>query len=253
MKKIFTLIAVAAMAISANAQTYQLTVGDKTAAGTKITSVADIAMTYGAAGDAEFKEVKANGDDLKANTGYNAKTDGNGVNPVDGANKGFNKGGGTPVTGTFYLFEPTKDGNLEVFIVCNANKVFAILEDGVNIATSETAFTYKAYDENGSEISTSFSEDNRGSTDTQGLAFADKIYGTITFAVKANKKYHVFCAGSKLGFGGFTFPASATGIESVKASVKAAQNGATYNVAGQKVNAAAKGLVIKNGVKVINK
>ena len=41
-------------------------------------------------------------------------------------------------------------------------------------------------------------------------------------------------------------------IESVK-GVKAAQNGATYNVAGQQVDAAAKGLVIKNGKKVVIK
>ncbi len=253
MKKIFTLIAAAAMALTVNAQgKYQLTVGDKFAAGTKITSVPDISMTYGVQGDDEFKEVKANGDGLKAATGYDAKTDGNGINPVDGANKGFNKGGETPVKGTFYLFEPTKDGDLEIFIVCNANKVFAILEDGVNIATSETAFTYHAYDENGGELSTSFSEANRADSDTQGLAFSDKVYGTIKFAVKANKKYHVFCAGSKLGFGGFTFPATTTGIESVKASVNTA-NGETYNIAGQKVDASAKGLVIKNGKKMIQK
>lgn len=252
MKKIFTLIAVAAMALTVNAQAYQLTVGETPAAGTKITSVADIAMTYGATGDVAFKEIKANGDGLKAVIGYDAKTDGNGVNPVDGDGKGFNKGGGTPVKGTFYLFEPTKDGDLEIFVICNGGKVFVIMEDGVNIATSETAFTYHAYDENGAEVTTSFSEANRADSDTQGLAFGDKVYATIKFAVKANKKYHVFCAGSKLGFGGFTFPANTTGIESVKASVNTA-NGETYNIAGQKVDANAKGLVIKNGKKMIQK
>lgn len=246
MKKIFTLIAVAAMAISANAQStsYKIAVDEAPAAGSQIKSVANITLTYGASGDAAFKAGKANGDDLKAATGYDAKTDGNGANPVDADGKGFDKSGGTPTKGTFYLFEPTQDGNLEVFIVCNADKVFAILEDGTNIATSLEAINLKAYDENGGEQSAVEFVDGK---------FSNKIYGTITFPVKANKKYHVFVAGSKLGFGGFTFPASATGIESVKASVKAAQNGATYNLAGQKVNAAAKGLVIKNGVKVINK
>lgn len=243
MKKIFTLIAVAAMALSANAQKYQIAVDDAPAAGTKITSVANISMTYSAQGDAVFKAAKANGDDLAANTGYAAKTDGNGVNPVDGAGKGYDKGGEAPTVGTFYVFEPTQDGNLEVFIVCNASKVFAILEDGTNIATSLEAINLKAYDENGSEQSAIDFTDGK---------FSNKVYGTVTFPVKANKKYHVFCAGSKLGFGGFTFPATATGIESVKASVKAV-NGATYNVAGQQVDAAAKGLVIKDGKKIINK
>lgn len=241
MKKIFTLIAVAAMALTVNAQAYQLTVGDKTDAGTKITSVSGISMTYGAQGDTQFKEVKSNGEGLKTVTGYNAKTDGNGVNPVDGDNKGYDKGGSTPVKGTFYLFEPTQDGNLEVFIVCNADKVFAILEDGTNIATSLEAINLKAYDENGDAYTDITFEDGK---------FNNKVYGTVTFPVKANKKYHVFVAGSKLGFGGFTFT-SATGIESVKASNTA--NGEVYNLAGQKVDANAKGLVIKNGKKMIQK
>lgn len=241
MKKIFTLIAVAAMALSANAQKYQIAVDDAPAAGTKITSVANISMTYGSTGDA-FKAAKANGADLAANTGYAAKTDGNGVNPVDGAGKGYDKGGEAPTVGTFYLFEPTQDGNLEIFIVCNSGKVFAILEDGTNIATSLAAINLKAYDENGNEQDVTF----------ENGQFSNKVYGTVTIPAKANKKYHVFVAGSKLGFGGFTFPATSTGIETVKASVKAA-NGAIYNVAGQQVDAAYKGLVIKNGVKVVNK
>jgi len=43
-----------------------------------------------------------------------------------------------------------------------------------------------------------------------------------------------------------------TGIETVK-SAKAAFKGATYNVAGQQVDAAYKGLVIKDGKKFVNK
>lgn len=42
-----------------------------------------------------------------------------------------------------------------------------------------------------------------------------------------------------------------TGISSVKTA--AAQNGAIYNIAGQKVSASYKGLVIKNGKKIVNK
>ena len=43
-----------------------------------------------------------------------------------------------------------------------------------------------------------------------------------------------------------------TGIETLKAA-KAAKDGAIYNLAGQKVGKDFKGLVIKNGVKVVNK
>ena len=73
----------------------------------------------------------------------------------------------------------------------------------------------------------------------------------VTFNAEANKSYYIFCTGSKLTFFGYTFT-SATGIESVKASVNTA-NGETYNLAGQKVDASAKGLVIKNGKKMIQK
>ena len=44
--------------------------------------------------------------------------------------------------------------------------------------------------------------------------------------------------------------AGTTGINALKA---AAQNGAIYNVAGQKVNAGYKGLIIMNGNKFVNK
>ena len=243
MKKIFTLIAVAAMAMSVHAQSYQIQKDDAPKAGDKITSVANITMTYGASGDTDFKVAKSNGDALKEVTGYVAKTDGNGVNPVDGDGKGFDKGGGTPVKGTFYLFEPTTDGKLEVFVVCNGDKVFAILEDGVNIATSLTAITVKAYGEDGAAIEDLTFEDGK---------FNNKVYGTVTFDVKSGKKYHVFVAGSKLGFGGFKFPASNTdGINIVKAVE--ADNGAAYNLAGQKVADDFKGVVIKNGKKMIQK
>ncbi|MFR4922538.1 MAG: hypothetical protein ACLUCG_14775, partial [Segatella copri] len=60
----------------------------------------------------------------------------------------------------------------------------------------------------------------------------------------------VFCTGSKLGFYGFKYEVgTSTGISSVKA--EAAQNGKTYNFAGQQVSDSYKGLVIKNGKKYV--
>lgn len=96
MKKIFTLIAVAAMAISANAQgTYALqgekdVTGPAIAAGTKITSVENMVMTFGDGG-ADFKGTKY---DSKLNTllGATGFTEGNGTN-------------GNKANGTIYYFE----------------------------------------------------------------------------------------------------------------------------------------------------
>jgi hypothetical protein len=52
---------------------------------------------------------------------------------------------------------------------------------------------------------------------------------------------------------GYDYPAAyATGVETVEVA-KANQNGAIYNIAGQRVNAGYKGIVIKNGKKYLMK
>lgn len=243
MKKIFTLIAVAAMAINANAQSYKIAEGDKFTVGQQITSVANITMTFGGH-EGQYnngkKDLTDAWTDAVAHTtafesvGYAASTNGNGNNPVGDDFKSSL----TPTYGTYYVFEPTVAGALEVCGVFNADKTVVVSEDGADITS---AITYKGTAEDGTEI--------------EGLTFTDnqfsaKLYGTITFNVKAGSKYYVMIQGSKMGFAGFTFPAA--GGESGIASVKAAKaNAAEYNLAGQKVAASFKGLVIKEGKKVI--
>lgn len=243
MKKIFTLIAVAAMAINANAQSYKIAEGDKFTVGQEITSVANIKMIFG--GAAQTYKDKNDADktdtwkDAVAHTtafesvGYAASTDGNGNNPVGDDNKSSL----TPTRGTFYVFEPAAAGSLEVCGVFNADKTVVVSEDGVDITST---ITYKGTAEDGTEIEGLTFTDNK---------FSAKLYGTLTFNVKAGSKYYVMIQGSKMGFAGFTFTA---GGESGIASVKAAKaNAAEYNLAGQKVAAGFKGLVIKDGKKVI--
>lgn len=79
-----------------------------------------------------------------------------------------------------------------------------------------------------------------------------KSNGTITFNVAAGGTYYVLAAGTKLGFFGFKFTTGTSGISNINAS-EAANEGATFNLMGQKVASNAKGLVIKNGKKFINK
>ena len=75
-------------------------------------------------------------------------------------------------------------------------------------------------------------------------------YLTVGFDVEANETYYVFCNGSKLGFFGYVFtPGGSDGISTVKATQ--AENGAIYNLAGQKVAEGYKGVVIQNGRKVV--
>ena len=245
MKKIFTLIAMAVMAISANAQTFTIT--ETPTVGQKVTSVENITMTFGGAAatyqnskGADLTDKYGEKKDNKWSTVYTGRTDGNGNNPVDDNNKGYNKENeNVPTRGTFYIFEPTVAGTLEVAFVCNGGKNFFFLEDGKDI--SETMKNTHFSDENGGENSATFSDQT----------FSDKVYGTAQFEVKAGSKYYIFCTGSKLGFGGFTFPASAaTGISSLKV---ANENCAIYNLAGQQVDKNYKGVVIQNGKKFVIK
>ena len=89
--------------------------------------------------------------------------------------------------------------------------------------------------------------------------------GVIAFPVyKDAKTYYMFAVGSKVTCDGFVFIPGATAMASFNAkggetaieSVKAAKNnveGVAYNLAGQKVGADFKGIVVKNGVKMIQK
>ena len=211
MKKIFTLIAVAAMAMTVNAQgKYAMEEGEEVAYGSqpaKEKRVANVKMYFGdpdySGGDA-FKAAVADA----SVDGYAAYTAGNGVN-------------GNKEGGSMYVFKPQINGNITVAVVLNADKKFSIWEDGVALP------------------------------DFNEITVSEKYYGTYTFNVTAGKTYRVFVAGSKLGFYGFEFAeGSATGINNVKAEKS---NGVVYNLAGQKVANDFKGVVIKDGKKMIQK
>jgi hypothetical protein len=90
----------------------------------------------------------------------------------------------------------------------------------------------------------------------KGLDSADpdketNVYPIISVSVAAGDTAITYPTNS-INFYGFFFEEGSASVETLKAA-KAAQNGATYNVAGQQVDAAAKGLVIKNGKKVVIK
>ena len=224
MKKIFTLIAVALMAVSANAQGSYGLIKESGAitAGTKVTDVPNITLTFGDQGAADFKDPKGDAKltELLGATGF---TEGNGTN-------------GNKENGTIYYFEPTKDGSVIVGAVINADKGILVKKD--NYSGEDVAFKVTEAD---------------GTTEvtvTDGKISA-KTYGCILFDVKAGEKYAVGLAGSKMGFYGFKYEVSeTTAISNVKA---AAVNAAAYNLAGQKVGKDYKGVVIVNGKKLIQK
>jgi hypothetical protein len=165
MKKIFTLMALSCMALAAQAQgKYALEAGSgDIPAGSKITSVDNITLTYGYAGEADYTDPIADA----SIDGYTAYTLGNGVNgKTDGS------------AGTTYIFEPSKNGEVTVAVMINANKELYVLENG----TALSGFN--------------------------GITEAEKAGKTYTFSVSGGKTYKVTCKGSKLGFFGFEYTVS---------------------------------------------
>ena len=81
---------------------------------------------------------------------------------------------GDKANGTFYTIKPNIDCEINVAVVLNADKKFYIEEDGVALS------------------------------DYNELTVSEKYYGTFAFFAKAGKSYKIYCAGSKLGFYGFT-------------------------------------------------
>lgn len=119
----FTKLALSLMmvgsALAASAQTtYAVQVGDTAIAGTQITAVDNITLTFGVEGENTFKAAKSYTTWSDATGTYVAFTEGNGLN-------------GSATGGTVYYFEPTVNGTLEVAYVLNGSKPFFILEDGV--------------------------------------------------------------------------------------------------------------------------
>ena len=288
MKKIFTLVAVAAAAMSVNAQTEKLVFAqDATCSDNQVFTTANTTLTLGndqnkADGSWTVKVAKASefmGDLIQQGTYVNGDGDtvegdiyvniAGGQNPKDKTGKnsgsGFNAAegkttGNLPQSGTYYIIETQQAGVVKAGIILNANKEFYVV-DATNAAIDETE-TYlqvalpeaniKDYVLIGSEGELDLTDESLLDSDNMqkgGLAVLEKLTGFVKFNAAAGHKYYIFCTGSKLGFYGYTFESDAAGISSVQ---NAAQNdGAIYNLAGQRVQQAGKGLYIVNGKKVV--
>ena len=231
MKKFFTLIAAVAMAASMNAQgTYAVQVGDKVNAGDQIKSVENITLTYMEKDGTAYADGKETTNWADADFGAY----------VCGKNSGKLVSGEEP-TGCAYKFETTKAGSLTVAVQLNANKGFHILDAAFAEVTPVSYNLPSAKDGD----SQTFAQNEKG----ENIVSA-KSNGVVKINVAEGGTYYVLAAGTKLGFYGFKYEVgTSTGISSVKA--EAAQNGKTYNLAGQQVSDSYKGMVIKNGKKYV--
>ena len=234
MKKFFTLIAAVAMAASMNAQgTYAVQVGDNVKAGDQISSVDNITLTYMENDDVEFAAGKKTTNWADADfTAY-----------VCGVNNGKLVSGAEP-TGCVYKFETVKAGSVTVGVQLGGTKGFHILDaDFAEVAPA--SYNLPAAKDGASQ---EFTQNEKGEN-----IIAEKSNGTVTFSVAEGGTYYVLAAGTKMGFYGFKYvTGTSTGISDIQAP-KSSKDGATFNLLGQKVANDAKGIVIKNGKKFINK
>ena len=234
MKKFFTLIAAVAMAASVNAQgTYAVAEGEAVTAGDQITSVNNVTLTYCENAGTAFAVGKAMGNWADADfTAY-----------VCGKNSGKLVSDAAP-TGCVYKFETAKAGSVTVGVQLGGTKGFHILDaDFAEVAPA--SYNLPAAKDGASQ---KFTQNQKGEN-----IIAEKSNGTVTFSVAEGGTYYVFAAGSKMGFYGFKYvTGTSTGISDIQAP-KSSKDGATFNLLGQKVASNAKGIVIKNGKKFINK
>lgn len=220
MKKFFTLIAVAVLAIGAQAQEKVLfTNGEAYGNGATLTS-ANTKLVLGNDRtsknyDMKLASVKAYCAELfgqqvmveNSETGeMEEKTRvvylvGN-QNPKDGVLDGdASVGGGykpdkanLPQSGTYYMITPSVNGRICAFVICNGGKNFYVAKGSDGSCLGVNELTFKADGDEAAEVK--INED---------YTFDDKMTGTVEFDVVAGETYYVFCTGSKLSFGGYVF------------------------------------------------
>lgn len=117
-----------------------------------------------------------------------------------------------PCRGTYYKFEPAKDGTLNVYVRQAANSPLYLVDE---TGKPQKSIDYKA------------GNDATYKKGTDATYVIDKLaacrYG---FDVKAGKTYVLFQNNATLGFYGFTFGASST--EATNVSISQKNNGYTY-------------------------
>ena len=222
MKKFFTLIAAVAMAASMNAQTLSF---DKDYA------VGSVPATFSTNGlvltvvDTNNKLV------VDSNSAYFGTAD-----SYQKFDKRLKSGGKSSSKNNLTLTLPS-DGTLKVYA-----------RTGSSSATDRNVILTQ----NDAELVNKILLESEAVSVNMGEEVAKKVYPAVSVPVKAGDVSITYPIGS-INFYGFEFVAAGTtGISDIQAP-KSSKDGATFNLLGQKVANDAKGIVIKNGKKFINK
>jgi hypothetical protein len=281
MKKIFTLAAMAMMALAANAQMESAFVAEDftTAEGTAFTAGTTVAssasVTWTLAGDDTFKDVAMAGEADPAN----AVTIGNAifdmVTGIQGSKNGKDLGtdgkAHPGIQGSEQKFTVTADGMMYIFFKGSYNKGYYVYEGDLSSNTGfPVAYTMVSNPvDNSGVFSFTLPEDGQGfgwadMTNTEYWASVGKVNapsampsstwtagGALSVfvfpAYKDAADYYVWAAGSKIVVNGYAFDKGATEAQTVAFSKVTAV--ANVKAAAEAAEAPAK--VIKNGQVVI--
>ena len=218
MKKIFTLIAAVAMAASVSAQTQEWNFSNW-----------DIA-TYGSIST----EVSKDGLTVYANADKTVSLDGS-KKTVDGVKYTQR----LKLSGTGSVSDLNNMARVVAFNVTGACDIYVVAAHGSSTGDSRPLKIDAVVDET--------------STPVGEVTFAANEYKSSTLKYTGGAaKILIYSGKSGINLYDIKVTSGTSGISNINAS-EAANEGATFNLLGQKVASNAKGLVIKNGKKFINK
>ena len=195
-----------------------------------------------------------------------------------------------PVSGEYFSFKADADGMFRIGFACPngaTRYMYIIRGSDFSVLTPNTEYKVEGYvngvdNEKGEpkwqasiKVNDDYSIGNAEGTtwkDNDGVRTEQSFnelsqpkFGWFVFNAKANETYYILMPNTQFGFRDYKFtvggnidnytPQDPTGIVAIKDDVTNAVNvnAPVYNLAGQKVNANAKGLLIKNGKKFMNK
>lgn len=147
--------------------------------------------------------------------GYTAYISGCGNPPLDELGNAYAvpstaKASAVPCRGTYYKFEPQRDGHLAVYVRQAATQpLYFVDEGGLPLTTISTSVSRGYY----------AGQADAAITPTGSGYVSDKLTAArYTFALKAGKTYVLFQSGAELGLYGFTFGTDATSATTLKLS-----------------------------------
>jgi len=178
---------------------------------------------------------------------------------------------GLPKNGTYVTLTPKVAGQLKVAVWINkgSRDIYVVKESDAKALALGTEVIASGYingqnwditDETDPKFGYPKFQENIAPKGTEGDAAYVVGPGNqpswvyLTFTATANETYYVFNKNTQVGFSGFEFtPDGGSGISNVTSDTKVNPNAPIYNLAGQRVSKDAKGILIQNGKKFINK